>query len=180
MKHPSLELLARVVRSKLTREKRLTKLMRDPAEPYSHGWYMCVPQCFNDALDIRLTGRIVSKKKVHIWTQGSWFSFKAGDTIYDTEKAYQPWIEALQAIRLCVQVRAASDVSAKEDGSGRFAGQVTFALSTPDPRRTKIEERFQHTMSQDHFIRFLIGGPSGHLKKQIWDAERGTKQLTLF
>ena len=41
-----------VIREKITREKRPTDLLKEPSST-SAGWYMCVPSCFNDGLDVR-------------------------------------------------------------------------------------------------------------------------------
>jgi hypothetical protein len=54
-----------------------------------------------------------------------------------------------------------------EGGTGRFSGQVTFAILTPNKERTKIVERGEHAMSQDDFVRFLILGPLEELKRKI-------------
>jgi hypothetical protein len=128
---------------------------------------MFVPSCFNDALDIKQTDRVVNKKKTLVWTQGSSFHFNTGDTIYDTPDAYKVWSEALKTIGVCVQIKTGSSAGPTEGGSGRFAGSVTFAILTPNKNRTKIVERGEHSMSQDDFVRFLISGPPEELKRKM-------------
>ena len=89
--------------------KRLTELLKEPEVNETSDWYMCVPQCFNNALDIRLTVRKGNGNETLVWTQGSAFSFKQGDTLYDTPRAYDAWGESLNHISLCVSVQKASD-----------------------------------------------------------------------
>ena len=128
---------------------------------------MCVPQFFNDALDIKQTERVKNKKKTLVWTQGSSFSFKIGDTLYDTPNAYRVWSEALKSINLCIQVKTTSSAGSTEGDSGRFPGSVTFTILTPNKDRSKIVERGEHIMTQDDFVRFLISGPPEELKQKI-------------
>jgi len=128
---------------------------------------MCVPSCFNEALDIKQTERILHKKKTIVWTQGSWFSFKQGDTVYDTAEAYKVWSEALKSIGLCVKVKMAHSAVPSAGASERFPGSVTFSILSPNKARNKLVERAEHTMSQDDFVRFLIAGPYDELKAKI-------------
>ena len=118
-------------------------------------------------MDIKQTDRIENKKKSRVWTQGSSFSFKAGDTLYDTVEAYQVWPKALKTITICVQVKMASSAGPSEGGTGRCSGSVTFTILTPNGDRSKIFERDEHTMSQDEFVRFLIAGPPDDLKQKM-------------
>ncbi len=163
----SLDILDRLIREKPTRENRLTDLLKDPLAEIAEGWYMCVPPWFNEALDIKQTERIENKKKTRKWTQGASFSFKPGDTVYDSPDAYKVWFEALKTISLCIQVKTASNAGCTEPGMGRSAGLVTFSILTPNKDRSKIVERGEHTMSQDDFVRFLIAGPSEELKQKL-------------
>jgi hypothetical protein len=163
----TLTILDELIREKSTREKRGTDLLKDPTAETTDGWYMCVPSCFNESLDIKRTVRVKGKKKDLVWTQGSWFSFKRGDTVYDTPEAYKVWSDALKHIGLCVQIKTASNVGLSQGNSERFSGSVTFSIMTPDKNRSQILDRDEHTMSQDDFVRFLIAGPVGDLKTKI-------------
>jgi len=145
------------------RQMRSTELLREPSADSTDGWYMCVPSCFNSALDIKQTER----KKAIVWTQGSAFAFTRGDTLYDTAEAYKVWSAAMKKISLCIQVKDATSSGFAEAKSARFPGSVTFSILVPSKDRTKIVERGDHTMSQDDFVRFLIVGPSRELKKKI-------------
>ncbi len=131
MRKKVLDLLDSLLRSGNTKEKRITKLLKDPDAEYTEGWYMCVPKCFNEALDIKYTMKSENKIKKLVRTQGTTFSFKEGDTLYDTPKAYLQWSEALSYINLCVQVEQASDVVPPSKGEKRHSGYVFFRILTP-------------------------------------------------
>ena len=158
MTEQALDILEHVIREKPGREKRTIRLLKDPAAETTDGWHMCVPSYFNDALDIRLTERKVNKKPTLVWTQGASFSFKVGDTLYDTLDAYKSWSDALRTIDLCAQVKMGSNAGPVDSNSGRFDGLVKFSIFTPTQDRSRLVERSEHTMSQDDFVRFLISG----------------------
>jgi hypothetical protein len=133
VKTDALTTLDRLVTSGKSREQRLTTLIRSPDEADIH-WFMHVPTCFNDALDIRRTNRIFEPDNKNIWTQGSNFSFGPGDTIYDTPRAYERWADALQHIRFCFKVSIAIAVTAAKrisetHTSPRVPGHVTFTIT---------------------------------------------------
>lgn len=163
----AITILDDLIREKRSRENRTESLLKDPSTRSGDGWYMCVPPCFNEALDIRRTERVKNGKKRLVWTQGSWFSFKRGDTVYDTADAYKVWSEALKSINLCVQIKSGYNAGPSERASERFSGSVTFSILTPDKARSKLVERTEHTMSQDDFVRFLIAGPCEELQSKI-------------
>jgi hypothetical protein len=125
------------------------------------GWHLCVPRSFEDALDIRLTDRVVDKKRIPTTTQGARFHFREGDTIYDTPKAYLPWDEALKHIKLgitIVQGTPAQSADKKENGA-RVAGTVIYDELIPNKARTCLDIGTRKAVSQDEFIRMLIVGP---------------------
>lgn len=138
-------------------------LLKDPAARHDPEWYMAVPPCFNDALDIKVNCGAGNPG----WTQSGCFAFKAADVLYDCPEAYsEQWSEALRHIGLSLQIDSASSAG-QGDGSGRFPGSVTFTFFTPDAGRTMIVPRGKHTMTQDAFVRFLIAGPDDELRAMI-------------
>lgn len=167
MSRLALTILDDLIREKRSRQKRTTNLLKDPSAESGEGWYMCVPPCFNEALDIKRTECVRHKKKRLGWTQGSWFSFKQGDTVYDTADAYKVWSEALKSISLGVQVKMAYNAGPSDGVSERFSGSVTFSILTPNRARSKLVECAQHTMSQDEFVSFLIAGPCDELETKV-------------
>ena len=52
MNEESLKVLDELEKDSRT-NRRLKELLRDPEAEYADGWYMAVPSCFNDALDIK-------------------------------------------------------------------------------------------------------------------------------
>lgn len=168
----TVDFLNHVVRKKIKKEDRSTDLLKDPFAETAEGWYMCVPLCFNDALDIKLTKRIIrdeenEKEEILVWTQGSSFAFNSGDTLYDTHDAYKVWSEALKTIGFCVRVKTSSNAGPTEGDTGRSSGSIIFSILTPNKDQSKIVERGEHSMSQDDFVGFLISGPSDEFKNKI-------------
>jgi len=170
MSQEALDILQRLTGDVLTRQNRLTELLKPATADYAEGWFMCVPKCFNESLDIRLTERIVNGRKALVWTQGSAFSFSEGDTLYDTPNAYEKWSQALKSSSLCVQVKQALAAGPASDGSVRSAGSVTLDIFRPDKRGSKLVSHGQYTMSQDAFVRFLIAGPSDEFAGKLEQA----------
>lgn len=117
---------------------------------------MYVPSCFNEALDIKYNCGAPNSG----WTQSGCFAFKSADTIYDTRDAYSVWGDAIRSIKIAVVVRSASPAGVGDDGA-RYQGQVCFTVLLPSRDRSTLEERFEHTLTQDEFIEFLIAGPTG-------------------
>ena len=158
---------------KSTRTKRQPDLIKTPEDNENCGWHMYVPASFNSALDIKQTPRIKDGKETSVWTQGSTFSFKTGDTIYDTPKAYLEWREALKHISLCISVEEATDaIPAKKNTEQneiipRQSGSVRFSILTPNDQQTEIVKRGSFQLTQDEFVRYLIEGPEGKLKSRV-------------
>lgn len=77
-------------------------------EGFATGWKMAVSESFKDALDIKLTPRILNKKKCNFLTQGKLYSFKEGDTIHSSTRAYDEelWEDSLKHIQISVQVES--------------------------------------------------------------------------
>jgi hypothetical protein len=145
---------------------RLKDLLKDPKAEHHPDWYMAVPPCFNDALDIKWNCGASNSG----WTQSGCFAFKTADTFYDTPRAYEVWSEALKHLNLCVEIEAASSAGQGEGGT-RYPGSVSLAFFTPNADRTKIVKRGTHSMSQDDFVRFLIAGPDAEFKAKIEEAQ---------
>ncbi len=163
-----LKILDRVIKMQ-KRGIRPVEHLRYPEVQYPEGWHMCVPKCFNDSLDIRKTERVIKGNKTLQWTQGSTFSFETGDIFYDTPKAYEPWPEAMKHIKICIQVREASQAIPGEKkekdkpGTSRNPGLVKFDILVPNENRTKLVKDGEEELTQDEFVRFLITGQREHL-----------------
>jgi hypothetical protein len=152
---------------------RSIELLKPPQDDETKDWFMCVPSCFNNALDTRLTARKMRGQEALVWTQGSAFSFKPGDTLYNTSKAYSEWEEALKHLTLCISVEQSTDaVPEKMKGQRgekipRNSGSVCFSILIPNNSKTALNKIGEFQMTQDDFVFFLIRGPEGELKKRI-------------
>uniref|UniRef100_UPI0040565F9C hypothetical protein n=1 Tax=Candidatus Electrothrix sp. TaxID=2170559 RepID=UPI0040565F9C len=170
MSQQALNILRRLTTdSSRQQTRRRTELLKPAEATYAEGWFMCVGKCFNDPLDIRFTERTVKGDKLQVWTQGSAFSFREGDTFYDTRDAYhQVWNKALKSISLSVQVKQAVPAGIIDaDGSQRSPGSVTIDIFKPNEGRTKLVSYGHYTMSQDSFVHFLISGPSEDFAERL-------------
>lgn len=134
-----------------------TKISDNVSLEIADGWHFCVPSSFKAALDIQLTPRKVAGKTEYTWTQGSWFDFKTGDTIYDSPKAYLPW--CLSNFRVCLDVTKSVPAQPrnKSDRQNRNHGSVIFNILVPEDG--KLVLKGTKALSQDEFIRILINGP---------------------
>ena len=126
---------------------------------YAVGWFFCLRPCFRAALDIKLTPRKVNKKTEMRWTQGSWFHFKKGDTLYDSPNAYRPW--DLSNFRCCIDITSAAPAQPPngKDRTERNSGVVIFDVLVPDATKSKLIPHTVKAMTQDDFVRMLITGP---------------------
>ena len=155
--------------SKLTGSARISRrsrqLLRDSRSQESENWFMHVPAPFDSALDIKFEASGANEG----WTQAGCFSFKKSDTLYDTPLAYKEWGEALKVIKFCFVVTSAL-ASGVGDENKRYPGSVTFQVYLPNANRSKLENAFDHTMSQDDFVKMLIEGPVGDFKEALENA----------
>ncbi len=137
-------------------------------------WFIYVPSCFNDCLDIAKTdrrvktGRKVKDKKTgkmrdeteirKVWTQGSRFAFHRGCTLYDTPKAYHKWGDTINEIKYCVSIHSGKDAKPAMDKDERNPGKVEFSIFSPCFQTMSLKETREFTLTQDEFVRFLING----------------------
>ena len=157
------------------KEKRSLKLIAEFVDGYAKDWYFAVGECFKDELNIKYTVRVeeiiiekkVKKKEVKKWTQGPFYCFAEGHTIYDTSKAYLQWNEALKYIKVICQVLRGTPTYLEEDKKKSkkdkkeykiVDGHVTFTLSIPNKDKTGIETIGQYHLIQKDFVEFLKTG----------------------
>ena len=92
---------------------------------FARGWYMAVKTCFRDALDIRLTNRIIGGQTQQIWTQGNEFYFKTGDTLHNSRQIYSAGSKfETEGQLITVQVSSALPAN----GGTNYPGQVNFTI----------------------------------------------------
>ena len=140
---------------------------------YAAGWFFAVPAAFREALDIKEGIRVYGSEKVNLMTQGRLFSFKEGDTLYDTPKAYElPWGDALQHIILCVQVLRASPVS--EVVTKEYRTKARVAVFGVENNRQELLEGekeivYQRSRLQYGSVLFSVLTPnSGRTQLEKW------------
>ena len=161
-RNDTLRLLKKLTKQK-ARDKRLTECLTNPKRSHEDKdeWFMYVPACFNDCLDIAKTVRKAKK----VWTQGSRFAFHRGCMLFDTPKAYLRWSDAIKHIGYCISIHFAENVrlpDKKKEEAGkeqeRNPGIVGFAVFSSSRQSRSLEEIGTFELTQDEFIEFLIDG----------------------
>lgn len=180
----SLKLLQKLITHKFlekkgrypTKEKRHTEFLKNPERtPIDNDeWFIYVPSCFNDCLDIaktdrrfktvrkikdKKTGKMRDETEIRkVWTQGSRFAFHRGCTLYDTPKAYHRWCDAINEIKYCVSIHNATSAEPAMNEKERIRGTVEFSTLSPSTQTMNLKEIGTYTLKQDEFINFLING----------------------
>lgn len=174
-RNESLEFLQELIAQK-SRRHRSKKCLKKPEriDKDKDEWFIYVPSCFNDCLDIAKTERVETtgklifdektqkmkpeKKTKKVWTQGSLFAFHRGCTLYDTPKAYGRWGDAVKEIKYCISIHDGESVKLATKKEERKPGNVKFAVLKPSSRASSLEEIGTFELTQDRFVRFLIDG----------------------
>lgn len=161
-----------------SKDIRKQKLLKAPEHIHynKEKWFIYVPDCFNECLDISKTNRTVKtgrkildeksgrlKEETKLekkWTQGSRFSFHRGCTLYDTPKAYQEWDKAIREIKYCISVENGMNARPAVNFDDRFPGEVEFTIFTSSNNKNTLQKIERFTLTQDDFVRFLIQGNS--------------------
>lgn len=153
-------------------QKRLTTLLKSPINGQEDGWAFWLPPCFNLALDIQITLRVLEEKEspVPVWTQGSKFDFHKGDIIFDGERTGQTWAEEMREFCAAVQVLEAQPSTPatiiNENGEKtiipRNPGVVRFSILKVGHDKTSLDQMGEKATTQDEFVKILICGlPKG-------------------
>ena len=189
-KDETIELLNKLItqkRSKKTgkypiKEKRYKELLKNPVlNSIDEKWFIYVPSCFNDCLDIAKTdrsfktgrkfkddktGKIKDETEIKKeWTQGSRFAFHRGCILYDTPNAYQKWSYAINEIKYCISIHSGENAKPAMDNEERKTGKVIFSIYSPYPMSTNLEKIGEFTLTQDEFVKFLVIGNSDIIPK---------------
>lgn len=134
---------------------RLTDLLKNPSRDHEDGWAIHVPPSHNEALDIKQTNRVIDGNNELVWTQGSSFFFKEGDTLYDQPVKDVTWRETLRTLSLCIQVEEGLSAGIIDQEGKRSPGYVKFCILTPNKAQNRLIKRKVVTMTQDEFVDFL-------------------------
>jgi hypothetical protein len=160
-----LSLLSKITIVRPENNLRATELLRDP-ETSSKGdeWAFIVPQCYNDAMDIKKTIRCKHKKgleKHKTWTQGSTFYFQTGDIFYNKREAYTDWPKAMSDELCAIQVISGKSSAPGKNGKNardRDKGEVTYTFYRGSRKENVLKKEEIRTTTQDDFIKILILG----------------------
>lgn len=142
-----------------TNEPRSTDLIATFKNGFADGWTMLVPEAFREALDIKMTDRILDGKKEQVWTQGSRYNFRATDLIYSAKpEVYtaERWEEGVKSVNFAVEVLMASPASGGVNGIKRKPGFVRIKVFLPVGTKLIYSEVID--TNQDEFVRFLKTG----------------------
>jgi len=162
-----------VTQKRIGRQERSLDLIANFVDGYAEGWYFAVGKCFRDELDIKYTERVEGGKRRMCWTQGPYFNFKEGYTIYNTPKAYEgQWKEALQHIGLAIEV-IRSTPNQPGEGSRLNNGWVTFTLSEPNGDWSGLETIGQFYLTQNDFVDYLRTGDLDEVAAGVPPGEGG-------
>jgi len=155
----SLRILDELIVHTGKRKNRFEDLLKTPLAD-DPDWFFLLPPFFNDALDIKLTERMVEKTSILVWTQGSAFSFQDGDVLYPKSKVYETvWGEAFREMEFCLQVTQAESAEPEERDKKRNPGSVKFRKILFEEESDKaIQQMVQDEMTQDDFVHLLITG----------------------
>lgn len=122
---------------------------------FQHGfavnWHFSMAQAYRDALDIKLTARVVKNasgsSKENIWTRGAPpdYAFALGDTFHaPSEVALFPWQAALKKLQYSVQVVAIDNAT------------LTVAATSYHDQRPQLPVHY--TLTQDALAAWLQSG----------------------
>jgi hypothetical protein len=157
----SLEMLPKIIGFK---NKRSVELIADFTDRYAKNWGICVPSYFLDALDIKLTDRIIKKDKLKLLTQGSAFNFAVGDTFYNHAHPYCNHFinnNKLEQPPLCISVESSTPCIPENNNNSRNTGMVYFKILINRGKNQSecCWETIGHkTLTQDEFVELLIRG----------------------
>jgi hypothetical protein len=150
----------------LKRAERTTELIANFIEGFADGWHMALKESFKIELDIKFSERKKDKVSFYEWTQGPYYCFSEGQTIYDVKDGYTCWQEALKKVSIVCQVIAArpnipfkyyNEVTDKNE-IRVLDGYVRFVLFKPDKERTKLDTCICYHLTQNEFVNFLKTG----------------------
>lgn len=178
------------------REERSLILISNFVDGYSSDFFFKLPTSFRDALDIKLTPRMIHGKTINTYSQGKNFSFKEGDVFYDAKEAYTlEWGKALKYIKHSLQVITGRDATTEIVESYEInnpqikyikkgedekiiekdviinkynydSGYVKFKLFQPNDKKEKLVEKTIYECSQENFVLFLQSGVLRTIDKQ--------------
>jgi hypothetical protein len=159
MNKKALDLLHKLTKPEGKRKIRSPELLKSP-DSNDPNWFFELPPGFNSALDITQTERKIDGKSQLVWTQGSAFSFQAGDTLYSHCNVYGCcWGMALKKMSYCLQILEAEEAVPEKRGVPRDPGKVAFRQYFIDKDSLTLQVGCSRVeVTQDYFVEYLITG----------------------
>ena len=148
---------------------------------YADNWHFAVSEAFKDALDIKWTAVSENLVETWFWTQGSNYSFKVGDTLYDTRAAYEkPWHEALKIFKYCVKVISASPAVVVVSKEFETSGPVQY-LEDKAPKEVPATIQYQRTRMSWGHVRFEVWTPNESAQTvELTEVKETTQELFVY
>jgi hypothetical protein len=131
-----------IIRRRWGRSERLIALFKNG---YAEGWAFAVAEAFRDALDIKLTDKVIGRKKMQIWTQGQQFGFSLGDVLYNDRLAYRDFDAFLKGSNpVALQVMATQSCGFVDKRVYDVLGeQIKYQITSASGTKEKIAVSFQ-------------------------------------
>jgi len=153
------------------KQERLIEVLKNPFGG-TPCWAFWLPPCFNQALDIRITPRVLEEKEeaTPTWTQGSGFYFHVGDFVFNKERNGRVWSDELKEFSTSIQVLEARPAmpelwrkDKEKNGAWtliapRDSGFVRFSIWKVKKDKSCFSQIGEKTTTQDGFVKMLICG----------------------
>jgi hypothetical protein len=152
--------------------RRSTQILRPHDAESTDSWAFCVPRCFNDALDIKLSENKYNTVSYAIWTQGQNFAFKSGDMIHGNLQTGESWGQYVNEMAFSLHVESSVSASPPEKEPKELddekdikrkivsinPGYVKFKIMVPNPEKTGAVYAETRELTQVEFVKMLIAG----------------------
>lgn len=129
---------------------------------WCEGWAFPLLDGRVDDIDLRVRKRMVNKKPVLEWGQGSNFSFTHGNIYSPREAALTPWLKYADGAVTCIEIQKGEPAKA---GTPREHGKIEFRILKNTPGLTDFSETDHIFTTQDDFVRFLITGDRSAIRE---------------
>lgn len=140
------------------RGKRSITLIADFKTGLALGWKMAVPVVFRDALDIKLTERMIKKEKKLVWTQGIFYNFMEGDIVHNDPALYESWPSRLEKSHFSLQILKAKPATLNPVTGAYLEGGVRMQFLKPNASCDALIPKAQIDTTQVGFVSLLKSG----------------------
>lgn len=136
---------------------------------YADNWHFAIPESFKDALDIKWTAVTRDGVTSQVLTQGTNYSFKAGDMLFDNRSAYEKtWGGSMASMNYCVKVVSAVSASVV----------VSKEIETSGPVKYSEDKAPQENARAIHFERSRMDW--GRVRFEVFKANQAERRADLI